>query len=256
MKSAALDRLETLLRARQLDGTLTAAALKRLAAARTVSTGVPALDRLLDGGWRRGDLSEIVGGRSSGRTSVLVATLAAATARGEIVGLVDACDRFDPIGAAAAGVDLARVLWVRGPQILVEAARPSVVQSAVERALRALDLFVRAGGFAVAALDLADVPPRFVKALPFTTWMRLGHANEGRDTVCLLVGDAPMGRSPGGVSVRLTATSHWTGASPQSRRLEGLDVCPLVLSPRSNGPRHDASVPGLTDLGPRTIGLR
>ena len=57
---------------------------------------------MLGGGWRRGEVSELVGARSSGRTSVLLATLAAATARGEVVALVDALDRFDPASAAAA----------------------------------------------------------------------------------------------------------------------------------------------------------
>jgi RecA/RadA recombinase len=85
-----------------------------------VSTGLGALDAMLGGGWRRGEVSELIGARSTGRTSVLFATLAAATARGDVVGLVDALDRFDPASAAAAGVDLDRVLWVRGPTLTAE----------------------------------------------------------------------------------------------------------------------------------------
>src|SRR5262249_37136681 len=159
-------------------------------------SGVASVDRALGGGWRRGEVSELVGPRSSGRTSVLLSTLAEATSRGDVVGLVDAFDRFDPVSAGAMGVDLDRVLWVRGPALTVESARPDRLAEAVHRAIRAFDLIVRAGGFSVAALDVADVPPRYLRSLPWTTWLRLAHANEGRDTVCLLVRDTPNGTSP------------------------------------------------------------
>ena len=76
------------------------------------SSGIAALDELA-GGWPRGTLSELFGPASSGRTSVLVAALAAATARSEACALVDAGDSFDPESAAAAGVDLKQLLWVR-----------------------------------------------------------------------------------------------------------------------------------------------
>jgi len=76
------------------------------------SSGIAALDELT-GGWPRGTLSEWFGPASSGRTSILYAALAAATARGELCALVDAGDAFDPESAAAAGVDLKKLLWVR-----------------------------------------------------------------------------------------------------------------------------------------------
>lgn len=222
MRSAALNRLETLLAAKQLDGTLARPGAPSAGAA-TMPTGLPALDAALRGGWPRGAVSDLVGGPSSGRTSVLIATLASATARGELAGLVDTFDRFDPVTAAAAGVRLERVLWVRGSP-LGAAARPPLVARAVSQAIRALDLIVRAGGFGVAALDLAGAPGRALRDLPPATWMRLAHANEGQSTVCLLVGDLAMGRSARGVSVRLQAARAWIGSSPQSRRLAGLDV--------------------------------
>jgi len=222
MKSTAIFRLESMLQEKHLDGTL--AGLRLDAGIRSVSTGLAALDAMLGGGWRRGEVSELIGARSTGRTSVLFATLAAATARGDVVGLVDALDRFDPASAAAAGVDLDRVLWVRGPTLTAELSRPAVIERTVHQAIRALDLIVRAGGFAIVALDVADVPSRHLRALPWTTWLRLAHANEGRDSVCLLVGESPMGKSPRGMSVHLDAARRWTGASPQSRRLSGLTV--------------------------------
>ena len=213
MKSTAINRLESLLEAKSLGGSLSRSGAGP-GQAPGISTGLPALDAALGGGWRLGEISEIVGARSSGRTSVLIATVAAATACGEIVGLVDAWDRFDPVSAAASGVDLDRVLWVRGATLTVELARPAfarratgkpdILQLAVQRALRAFDLIIRAGGFGVVVLDVAGAPVRALQALPFTTWMRLAHANEGRQTVGLLVGERAMGRSARGACVCTT----------------------------------------------------
>ena len=223
MKSATLSRLESLLQAKHLDTTLTRSWLPD-AGVSALPSGVAAVDRVLGGGWRRGEVSELIGKRSSGRTRVLISTMAAAAAEGGVVALVDATDRFDPVSAAAVGLDLDRVLWVRGPSLTVESARPDVIAHAVHRGIRALALLVRAGGFAVAALDVADVPSRHLRALPWTTWLRLAHANEGRDTVCLLVGEAAMGKSARGASVRLEAAPRWTGTSAQSRRFGGFEI--------------------------------
>src|SRR3984893_2080847 len=77
-----------------------------------VSSGIPQLD-LLTGGIARGCLTEICGTASSGRTSVLLFALARATQRGEVCALVDASDAFDPASAAAAGMEMSRLLWVR-----------------------------------------------------------------------------------------------------------------------------------------------
>lgn len=218
-----------MLEARKLDRTL---ACEPASPPPVQSTGIARLDVVLDGGWRQGEVSEVVGPRSSGRTSLLVATMASATAGGGIVGLVDTVDRFDPAGAARAGVDLDRVLWVRGPQIGVEQARATLVDRAVHQALRAVDLLVRAGGFAVVAFDVADIPPRYLRGLPHTTWMRLAQANAGQPTVCLVVGEAAMGRSARGATVELDAAGRWTGTSPQSRRLTGVSIRARVRDAR------------------------
>jgi recombination protein RecA len=77
-----------------------------------VSSGISALDALT-GGLPRGCLTEICGSPSSGRTSLLLAALAAATRRGEFCAIIDASDTLDPHSAAAAGVELEHLLWVR-----------------------------------------------------------------------------------------------------------------------------------------------
>lgn len=85
-----------------------------------LSSGIAAINALA-GGWPRGCLTEICGPASSGRTTLLLAALAAATRRGEFCVLVDASDALDPHSAADAGVDLDHLLWIRcgedAPQI-------------------------------------------------------------------------------------------------------------------------------------------
>ena len=77
-----------------------------------VSSGIAQLD-ILTGGFPRGCLSEICGAASSGRASIILCALARATQRGEVCALVDASDAFDPASAAAAGIEMNRLLWVR-----------------------------------------------------------------------------------------------------------------------------------------------
>jgi recombination protein RecA len=228
MSSPAIHRLETLLDARKLAGTLRQTDAPARAGA--AATGWAWLDRALGGGWPRGEISELVGPPSSGRTTVLAATFARATREGELVALVDAADRFDPVSAFAAGVVLSHVLWVRGPALTGEEARGSVRDRAITQAVRACDLIIRAGGFSVVALDVADLAARTVRSLPWTTWMRLAHANEGGSTACVIVGAAHIARSARGVSLPLTAERVWVGTSAQMRRFAGLDSSAAVLS--------------------------
>lgn len=96
---------------RNIPGVVTASRLETPPAP-TVSSGLAALDALT-GGLPRGSLTEICGPASSGRTSLLLTAMAAVTSRGELCALVDVSDCFDPNSAAAAGIDLDRLLWIR-----------------------------------------------------------------------------------------------------------------------------------------------
>ena len=220
---SAREHLETLLDARKLGGALRPVWALGRRNVRMTPTGVPTLDQALGGGWRQGEISELVGSRSAGKTSVLLASLAAATADGAVAALVDAVDRLEPRVLHEAGAHLSQVLWVRGAAITIEMARPALIEEAVTRAVRAFDLILRAGGFAVVALDLSDVPPRYVRALPWATWKRLAYINEGRPTVGLILGQEPMGRSARGVSLALTSSPVWIGSSDQGRRFGGFE---------------------------------
>ena len=162
MTAASVARLESLLRERKLDRTTFHSFDRK--PSDLAETGLAALDELLDGGFPRGHLSEIVGAGSSGRTGVLTTVCGAAIARGEFVALVDACDRFDPASAAAAGLDPSSLLWIRGRE------RTRDLAQTVKQALKAMTLVLDAGGFGVVALDLSDVPMTVLRQLPMTTW--------------------------------------------------------------------------------------
>ena len=225
--------LESLLRARQLDRTLTTSLpLPALSSADDVApSGIPALDARLGGGFPRGQLSELVGPRSSGRTSVLLQTLAAATARGELVAVVDALDMLDVESAAAAGVDLDRLLWVRGHVVTNPGMCRDLNQRALEQAIRAVALVLQAGNFGVVAFDAAEAPSDAVRRLPFTTWLRLQRMIEGSQTACVLVGSEAMARSSAGLTLRLErAEGKGLRAVPQY--FEGLEVDARVVRAR------------------------
>jgi hypothetical protein len=211
MPAAAVNRdyLESLLRERKLDHTLALRDADAPDARWVVPTGVTDLDARLGGGIPRGHLSEIVGPRSSGRLSILVSALAAATSRGEAVALIDPLDMFDPVSASAAGIDFTRMLWIRGEAST--SARVSLscdygtLQKSLDRAVKALNIVLQAGGFGVVAVDLAEVAAQTIKRLPYTTWLRLQRVIEGSETACVLIGSESIARSSGGVSVQLTS---------------------------------------------------
>lgn len=214
--------LESLLRARKLDVTLTAApGAPGPPSERLAPAGRPELDAALGGGFRRGHLSEVTGAPSSGRTTIVTEAMAAAAVRGEAVALVDACDTFDPASASARGLDLSRLLWVR------ETGDAS-------RALKAFSLVLQAGGFGLAVLDLAEVAPAALRRFPCTTWMRIARIVEGSETVALLVGGERLARSAGGVTVACEPSPVcWHGAARRARILKAVEPAPRVVRARA-----------------------
>ena len=235
--------LESLLRAKRLDRTLTTSLppLDPHDELAVAPSGITALDARLGGGFPRGHLSEIVGVRTSGRTSVLLQLLAAATMRGELVALVDALDRFDVASGAAAGIDLDRLLWIRGHVVANPGLCRDLNQRALEQAVKAVTLVLQAGNFGVVAFDVADAPPDAIRRLPFTTWLRLQRTIEGSQTLGVLVGSEPMARSSAGLTVQLTtkqsesgdAGHRFPGRRFPGRLFEGLDIEARVIRARA-----------------------
>ncbi len=228
--------LETLLQQRRLDTTLT----ERLPETGRMETGVPALDAQLQGGLPRGHVSEVAGPRSSGRSRLLLTLLTAATQRGEVAAWIDTVDRGDPALAAAAGVRLSQVLWIRGMalspgELALRPASDGVGDLAglvLHRALKAAALVAQAGGFGLVALDLCDIPVATLRQVPASTWIRLHRLVEGRETAMVLLAAQPITRSASGLSLRLRATPQWDGESVRLRRLDELATTFTVHSAR------------------------
>src|SRR6266545_7366258 len=78
----------------------------------TLPTGIDEIDNAFHG-FPRGAITEIHGAASSGRTSLMLSALAAATSQEETCALVDCSDTFDLSSAAKADVDFDRLLWIR-----------------------------------------------------------------------------------------------------------------------------------------------
>ncbi|HTW59420.1 MAG TPA: hypothetical protein VMD99_14910 [Terriglobales bacterium] len=188
-----------------------------------VLIGIPALDALT-GGLPRGCLTEICGPDSSGRTSVFLAALAAATRRGEFCALVDGSDALDPQSAMAVDVDLDRLLWVRcgddspqksrAPQKTSQAAfkfgRTGSQQweHCLEQILRATDLLLESGGFGLIVLDLAGLPPQAARRIPLTTWFRFRRTVECKPTILLAIEQHPIAGSCSSLLLQLGSREH------------------------------------------------
>jgi hypothetical protein len=176
-----------------------------------VPTGVPAIDSAT-GGLPRGSLTEIVGPASSGRTTLLLSILAAATARHEVCALIDAEDAFAPHSAADAGVQLANLLWVR-------------CGHRAEHALKAADLLIQGGGFGLVVMDLGDTPPQTARRISLTSWFRLRRAVEHTPTVLLTLARQSNARTCASLVIECGRSREtWTGTRHISRLLRGFDV--------------------------------
>jgi hypothetical protein len=177
------------------------------------ATGVAEVDAQLEGGLPVGAISELTGPQSSGRTSLALAFLARRTAEGRACAWVDANDAFDPESAAASGVVLPRLLWVRcrdgaGPAQaragkigagVGKAGGGAGVWTRLDQALRATDLLLGAGGFAAIALDLGDTAREQGNRIPLATWFRFRQAADRARSSLVVLGRAAYAQSAAAV---------------------------------------------------------
>jgi hypothetical protein len=180
-----------------------------------VPSGVREIDTLT-GGLPRGCLTEICGPASSGRTSVLLAALAAATQRQEVCALVDISDAFNPHSAAAAGVNFEKMLWVRCGEIKQKADSPQrhrdtekkngKIEKPVEQALRVTDLLLQSGGFGLVIIDLGDTPLKMARRIPLTSWFRFQRAVEHTATVLFVVSQVPSAQTCASLLLKVSGT--------------------------------------------------
>ena len=169
------------------------------------SLQIPALNHLLINGLTRGSLIETSGARSSGKTSICVHILAQATKRGEVCAIVDLHNSFHPDSAAASGVHLDRVLWVR-------------CKCNPEYTMRAADLLLHAGGFGVVLLDLSEAQAGILNRIPPSYWYRFQRAIQNTPTILLICADAPQAKAASRYSFECQAKAFcWLGERPFAR---------------------------------------
>src|SRR6267142_572031 len=154
----------------------------------SVPTGIAQLDALT-GGLPRGAITEFFGPPSSGRTSAMISILAEATARDEVCALVDGNDAFDPKAAAAAGVELNRLRWVRCRKH--------------DQVLKTTDLLLQGGGFGRVVMDLADLPPSHVRSISLASWFRFQRTIERTPTVLVVMSPESIVKSAAALVLRM-----------------------------------------------------
>ena len=234
----------------KLAGVTSASRLEVRPALQMVSSGVPAIDTLT-GGLPRGCLTEVCGPASSGRTSILLAALAAATQRQEVCALVDVSDALNPLSAAAAGVDFDRLLWVRcgkiidSPQRHRDTEKNEKLERPVEQALRVTDLLLQSVGFGLVMIDLGDTSLKMARRIPLATWFRFQRAVERTSTVLFVISQVPCAQTCASLLLKvsgkkLSAVSYQLSAKDSSEKtypthaqlLDGLQVQGEILRSR------------------------
>ena len=216
-----------------------------------VSSGIPQLDSLT-GGLARGCLTEICGTASSGRTSVLLFALARATERGEVCALVDASDAFDPASAAAAGMAMSRLLWVRCGEKHPSRKPPSASwknrrgippcqrwESQLGQMLKVTDLLLQSNGFGMIALDLGDIPVESARRIPLASWFRFRRAVEHTPTALLVLEQQPIAGSCSSMLVKVSSVSPQLSGNrpahsdpPHSELLDQFEITAELLRSR------------------------
>jgi len=177
----------------------------------TYPTGIASIDSVA-GGIPRGCLTELVGAVSSGRTTVLLSLMARATRGKDYCALIDTTDAFDPASAAQAGVDLARVLWVR-------------CGGDAERALKVADLMAQGGGFGLVVMDLGDVPRLTARRISMTSWFRLRKAVENTPSAFVVIEREPNAKTCASLVLNFRQKEIvWSGQPRCSQLLRGIDV--------------------------------
>jgi hypothetical protein len=192
---------------------------------RRLTCGIAPVDRLIGGGIVRGRISEIIGNPSTGKTSLAAAFAASVTARGEVAAWIDASCGFDPASIAAAGVDLARMLWVAMPanrpcsrtmdkvergrfgparraghfdELVDDRASHFPSYSAADRhaqrpvsmiVLKAAEWILTAGGFGLLVIDCGGLPDFNGRLSAFTqsAALRLAHGAERSGAAVLVI---------------------------------------------------------------------
>jgi recombination protein RecA len=195
------------------------------------ATGIAAIDEAA-GGIPVGAVTELCGHArvSSGKTSLYYAILARATAQGRICALVDASDAFCPTSAAAAGVVLENLLWVRCSGKQGRAEKKQVMKP-LEQAFRVADILLNTGGFSLIVVDIADIDPVVVRKVPLYTWFRFHRFVEDKPMSLVFVGQQPNAGSYASLVVHArTDAAQWSNPGAIVSHGNLLRELPMVVA--------------------------
>ena len=148
----------------------------------------------------RGNLTEITGEPSSGKTSLPLTLLARLTQTGEICAVVDSANSFDPCSALLGGVELENLLWIR-------------CGGDLEKAFMSADMLVQAKGFGSVWLNLNGLPLRELRMVPRTYWYRYRNRIKETPTIFMVTAAEPIIGSASQRSFSFTRDSTvWSGS--------------------------------------------
>lgn len=212
-------------------------------ALRTIPFGIASLDALLEGGVVAGEPQLLLGAPSSGVTTLALALAASAQGSGGEVAWLDPVGCFDPLAATRGGVDLARLLLIRGAHGDALAFAANVVARSSAFVLVVLDL-----PLGVARADAGAIATVVARA-------RAAHV------ALLVLGDragAPRGRSASAplavIELRrvewLSLGGRLIGWRSEASRLHERRVASLAFAPLALPPRL------VVDEGLREVTLR
>jgi hypothetical protein len=159
--------------------------------------GQPAFDGV-DGGLRRGAVTELAGSPGSGGLFI-EAMLSTLQRRQYYAALVDAGSGFDPQGCDPTA--LRRLLWI--------------MCSDVKQSIRAADLLLRDANLPLVLLDLQLVAPRQLRGIPASTWHRFQRLVEQTSTAFVVLSPRPMVEA---AQMRIMINNQWGLDAMRKRR--------------------------------------
>jgi hypothetical protein len=187
--------------------------------AERVLTGVAPFDRLT-GGLIKGGICELTGPAGGGKRGLVFSIVANLTRANNICAVVDVADSFDPPSAAAAGVKLEKVLWVKcggDPQ----------------KGVLATDYLIQSGLFGGIWLDLSLADGDFLDRMPSSYWFRFKVGLKDTASALLVTLEETRLRSASHQSVRVSKeASEWAGESG-FRVMRGAEVRLEMVKPVS-----------------------
>jgi hypothetical protein len=140
----------------------------------------------------------------------MLTALAHATTNRELCALVDT-DMLDVASAAASGVDLEKLLWVRCPEV-------------VDDALKATELLLRSGCFGLVALDLTGISAKQANHISNACWIRFRRAIENGRTGLLVMEAYPAARASAALALKLSSErAIWEESSESLESLGSLE---------------------------------